>query len=231
MTATVASPTESRAARRFKTLSDASRLMRDISSERLLADLPDDIPQRVAAPRFRARLERRFLLRTGAQAALPDLIDGPAGSLVSLGDRGLHILIVDTGIMCQFATLRQIVDQSVLTDLSTHLGISLIAHDARRAVEGEALDRARDIASPHPVGQGEDALVNAILRDGLQCWNCWIHSQKPSLGDFFRALTPSLPQDGSIVATEGCRPRDCERRAALFAVRFERALTDREESN
>ena len=214
---------------RFKTLSDICTLMRAVPSARIQDDLPSELASRVASPRFRARLERRFLFRTGVHKVLPDLVASPAGALISLGEAGLRDLIVDAGAMCQFAPLRQIVDQTALADLSKHLGLSLAGHDARRAIQGESLARAREIASLHPVGQEESALVEAVLRDGLQCWTCWIHGQPPELRDFFKALTPPIPQGGGDVATQGCRPRDCHRRAALFAARLDLALADREE--
>lgn len=214
---------------RFKTLSEVSVLMRDIPSERINDDLPPELASRLAPARFRNRLERRFLFHTGVQAALPDLIASPAGALISLGEAGLRDLIVDAGAMCQFATLRQIVDQAALADLSTHLGLSLAGHDARRAIQGESLERAREIASPPPAGQEETALIDSVLRDGLQCWTCWIHGQPSALRDFFRALTPPIPQGGGDVATQGCRPRDCHRRAALFAARLDLVLADHEE--
>lgn len=229
MTQIVASSTESRAAQRLKALSDTATLLRKLSPERITCDLPPELANRLKHPRFRTRLERRFLLHTGAQASLPDLIASPAAALISLDESGLRDLIVDVGTMCQFAPLRRIIDQTVLADLSTRLGLPLAAHHARQATHGESLERAREIAAPHPVGEDEDALVEAILRDGLQCWTCWVHGQPSVLRDFFRALTPPIPQSGGEVATEGCRPRDCHRRAALFAARLDLALAERDE--
>ncbi len=226
MTETVASPTESRAAQRFKTLSDTAALLGSLSSERLGDDLPSDMAQKLLSPRFRKRLERRFLLRTGVHDALPDLINSPAGKVISLGDAGLRDMIVDSGIMCHFAALRQIVDQVALKDLSTRLGLSLAAHDARRAVQGVSLDHASRITSRHPVGENDDELIEAILKDGLQCWCCWIHGQSIVLRDFFQALTPPTLYDGDYVATEGCCAKDCQHRAALFADRLSLTLAE-----
>ena len=205
-------------------------MLKNLSFERIGGDLPPDLSRRLLVSRFRTRLERRFLQRTGVANVLPDLIDSPAGILIGFGDAGLRDLIVDVGAMCQFAVLRRVVAQATLADLSERLGLPLATHDSRRATHGESLDRAREIASPHPAGEDEHALVDAILRDGLQCWTCWIHGQPSTLRDFFRALTPEIPQGGDDVATEGCRPRDCHRRAALFAARLDLARVEREES-
>jgi len=239
MTGTAASSTGRRAAQRIKTLTDIAALAEGLSHGNLAGDLPAALSERLTPSRFRTRLERRFLRRTGAADAPADLLEGPASRLVFLGDKGLRDVIVDTGILCQYAILRRIVDQSMLAELSADLGVALSMHDARRATHGESIDKARAIAAPNPaIGEGVEAITTAILRDGLQCWTCWVHGQPPSMIRFLGALTPTAPHGGSGrngtdvatgIATEGCRPRDCRFRSDLFSVRLDIALQDREE--
>lgn len=239
MTTNAASPTERRSAQRIKTLTDIAALAKGLSHGNLVGDLPPALAERLTASRYRTRLERRFLRRTGASESPAALLEGPASRLVFLGDEGLRDVIVDTGILCQYAILRRIVDQSTLAELSSDLGVALTTHDARRATHGESIDKARAIAASAPaIGEGVEAITTAILRDGLQCWTCWVHSQPQSVTRFLSALTPTAPHDGSghggtdtgtNIATDGCRPRDCRFRSELFSVRLEIALQDREE--
>ncbi len=231
MTGPVASSTERRAAQRLKTLIDVSDLVSRFDDHQINGDLMPAVAERLSARRFRSRLERRFLRRTGLADSLDTLADSEAPVVAGLGEAGLRAVIVDTGVMCQYAILRRIVDQSVLAELSRHLGLDLIRHDARRAVQGMSIDLARVIASPcHAANQETETVINAILHDGLQCWTCWIHGQSQSLRPFFNALTPSLPQDRGVIASDGCHPRDCRRRADLFAARLQKVLKDRNDS-
>jgi len=230
MTTSVANPAESRMGQRFKTLSDVTVLARNLDQRQISGDLPPVLAERLGLPRYRNRLERRFLRRVGAFVAAPELLDSVAPRLASFGEPALRGVIVETGVMCQYAVVRRIIDQSVLKELSASLGLSLANHDARRATSGESIEIARAIASPFvALGDDTEAIVDAVLRDGLQCWTCWVHSQSPALQGFFNALIPSVPQDGTNVASEGCQPRDCRRRSGLFAARLDIALADREE--
>jgi len=136
MTGPVASSTERRAAQRLKTLIDVSDLVSRFDDHQINGDLMPAVAERLSARRFRSRLERRFLRRTGLADSLDTLADSEAPVVAGLGEAGLRAVIVDTGVMCQYAILRRIVDQSVLAELSRHLGLDLIRHDARRAVQG-----------------------------------------------------------------------------------------------
>ena len=230
MTTTVAIPAESRVAQRLKTLIEATRLVQNLDDNQIAGDLPRELAARLSASRYRPRLERRFLRSTGAMAILPELLESDALRVASLGEAGLRATIVDAGALCQYAALRRIIDQATLAGLSSALGLDLSRHDARRAMQGISIDIAREIASPVSA-QASDlaALKQAILRDGLQCWDCWVHRQKNELRTFFAALTPGLPLDGTEIAADGCKPRDCRRRAELLSARLDIALTNRAE--
>ena len=208
-------------------------LIRDLDHRQIADDLPPALSERLSAPRYRARLERRFIRRTGAVEAAPMLFESAVPQLVALGQTRVNQLILDTGIMCQYAVLRRIVDKSVLADLSDRLGQPLASHDARRATQGPSIDMARDIASSYPPAEDPQSIVDAILRDGMQCWCCWVHGQPESLHRFLDALLPSSGIDGTNVASrkndngEKCRPRVCRRRADLFVARLDLVLSEK----
>ena len=195
-------------------------LLGDLSTERLCVDIPPALTRHLSTPRFRTRLERRFLQRVGGAGVLSDLAEGPALRVVTLEEEGLRRLIADAGAMCQYSALRRIVDQSALAALSSRLDLRLSDHGSRRDTQGDSLDKAVEIAATPPMSDDRDSLAVAILREGLQCWFCWIHGQPKALGQFYRALTPSFPQEEADIATSGCRPRECRRRAALFEARL-----------
>jgi len=229
----LAGPTEGRVAQYVRTLADATALISDLGHDRLVDDLPPALSERLSAPRYRARLERRFIRRTGAVEAAPALFENPVPQLAAMGRAQVNQLILDTGIMCQYAVLRRIVDKSVLADLSDRLGLPLALHDARRATDSPSMDMAREIASPYPPAEDAQSIIDAILRDGMQCWCCWIHGQPESLHRFLDALIPSSGVDGTDVASrmdgkgEKCRPRVCRRRADLFVARLDLVLTEK----
>ena len=211
-------------ARRLKTLTDMRTMLGALSRERLLRDLPESLAGRLDAPRYRARLERRILHRSGAAGAVAELLDGPAPALVALEEEGLRRLVADVGAMCQYAALRRVIDRTVLDALSARLDLPLAGHDARIGRQGDSLDRAVEIAAPPPDTDDPDAVAHAILREGLQCWACWIDGHPPEQAGFYRILTPSFPgRDGEVSAT-GCRPRDCRPRVALFDARLALAV-------
>lgn len=222
--------TDTGGAHRLGALRQTADMLRGLDHAQIADGIPADLSRRLAAPRYRARLERRFARRKGLGAG-SDAPDDSVRRAASLGEAGLRAVIVDAGVLCQYAALRRLVDQATLADLSAQLGLDLAAHDARRATQGEAIDLARALACPEP-GRASDteALIHAILDDGLRCWSCWVHARPPAFARFLDALIPGLPGDGPVVASQPCKPRDFARRAALFEARLVEASEERGET-
>jgi|GEM_PF-3613036 len=221
MTGAVANPAESPVAQRFKALTRLTTIAQSLDHAQIAGGLPPEFSQRLAHPRYRSRLERRFVRRTELVQVAAAGHDDVALRIASLGEDGLRDVIIDTGLMCQYAALRRIVDRSALSDLSKQMGVDLAGHDARRADQGEAIDLARAVAAPEVALTGDaEAVIDAVLQNGLQCWNCWTHRQPPVLARFLNALLPSLPEGDSGENRAQCRPGECRRRADLFSVRL-----------
>lgn len=227
MTRTARAPAAGQAANRLDAYRRMADMLRGLDHVQLSDGIPVALSRHLAAPRYRARLERRFARRTGLSSVFATLGE-PILDAASLGEAGLRAVIVDTGVLCQYAALRRLVDQAVLADLSAQLGLDLTAHDARRATGGEVIDLARALACPEPGPSGDvETLIHAILDDGLRCWTCWVHARPPGSARFLEALVPALPGAGPVIASEPCKPRDCARRAALFQARLTKASEER----
>jgi hypothetical protein len=218
MTSAVATGAESSAARQLKTHIDVASIMGAMSRTQLAGSFAPALAGRLASPRFRKRLERRYLRCSGALKALPVLAEGQASDIVALGSDGLLSLIVDTGVVCHYAALRQIVDRSSIERLSRLVGHPLAEHEARYEGRSASLDLARQIGAYAPADI--EGLAAAIFRDGFQAWSCWTHRQDEAVLDFYRMLTPAFPTNVTVQEIDGCRKRDCSLRAALFETRL-----------
>ncbi len=217
MTPTVASKAERLVPQRLKTDMRITSLMTTISSAQIMGNLHPDLAEILRSPRFRGRLERRYLRKARVFDSLPCLLSSEAESIVALGEHGLHALIVDTGIVCHYAALRRIVDVKALANLAKILGIALEGHDARITKASDSLTLSRLIRARSP--EEIEPLASAMLRDGLQCWNCWIERQPTSLHGFFRQLTPPALRSVALSDADACTARNCRHRAALFDIR------------
>lgn len=229
MKADAARGTERPAQRRLKNLTELSRVIRDVPEHLLLADLPDSVAPILKATRFRKRLEAGTLKASGVMRD-PDVVsEPPVRDILGLSGAELRALICDTGVCCQFAALRKVLDQAELRRLSDALDVDLLDHAARSTVRTEEMKLTRFVLSASPA-DNDDGLQEAILRDGLACWVSWISRQHASARAFLMLLTPPDLLDRMPHRPGARQSEDGRARSALFGLRLAAISRNEKES-
>ena len=162
----------------------------------VLSTLPGEVLERFSeASGFPALASRRFDLRLADRAArrmgLPECAriaakSGPIRDLM-IRDGAVRSLIISVGAACHHARLSLVVDRADLAVIETGLGVSVDA--LLRQAEGTSRAAGKSVRSSGTDGAPQD-LIDAVMRDGANCWRCWLGTRETELARVLWAVTP-----------------------------------------